>query len=96
MRKKQTEPVADVLMKVLGNHKLSEKLYETKVINAWPIVLGDHIMKYTKRIYFHRKTLYVELASSVLRSELTYSRPEIIKALNNHVGEEVVKEIVFK
>lgn len=96
MIKKQPESVANVLSQFLEKNRLSNKLYETKVINAWPLVLGNHIMTYTKRIYFNKKTLYVELSSSVLRSELTYSRAEIINALNKHVGADVVTELIFK
>jgi hypothetical protein len=81
---------------VLKQNQLDERLYETKVVNSWPVVLGENIMKYTTNIYFSRKKLYVQLSSSVLRQELFLTREEIKNSLNKHVGADVVKEIIFQ
>ncbi|NLI71870.1 MAG: DUF721 domain-containing protein [Bacteroidales bacterium] len=96
MRRKNTEKLSDILSQVLKANHLDKKLYETRVINSWPVVLGENIMKYTTNIYFHNKKLYVQLSSSVLRHELFLAREEIKNSLNNHVGAAVVKEIVFQ
>lgn len=95
MRRKNTEKISDILSQVLKQNNLDERLYETKVVNSWPVVLGENIMKYTTNIYFHNKKLYVQLSSSVLRQELFLTREEIKNSLNKHVGIDVVKEIVF-
>ncbi len=95
MRRKNTEKISDILSQVLKQNNLDERLYETKVVNSWPVVLGENIMKYTTNIYFHNKKLYVQLSSSVLRQELFLTREEIKNSLNKHVGMDVVKEIVF-
>lgn len=96
MRRKNTEKLDEILSQVLKSNHLDEKLYETRVVSSWPVVLGENIMKYTTKIYFYNKKLYVQLSSSVLRHELFLTREEIKKSLNNHVGADVVKEIVFQ
>lgn len=96
MRRKNTEKISDILSQVLKHNNLDERLYETKVVNSWPVVLGENIMKYTTGIYFKNKKLYVQLSSSVLRQELFLTREEIKNSLNKHVGADVVKEIVFQ
>ena len=96
MRRKNTEKLDEILSQVLKSNHLDEKLYETRVVNSWPVVLGENIMKYTTKIYFYNKKLYVQLSSSVLRHELFLTREEIKKSLNNHVGADVVKEIIFQ
>lgn len=96
MRKKNTEVLSDVLKQVLKNNSMDVKLNETRVIQAWPIVLGENIMQYTTKLYFYREKLYVKLSSSVLRQELFLSSEKIKKSLNNHVGSNVVKEIIFQ
>ena len=88
--------MSDILSQVLKQNQLDERLYETKVGNSWPVVLGENIMKYTTNIYFSRKKLYVQLSSSVLRQELFLTREEIKNSLNKHVGADVVKEIIFQ
>lgn len=96
MRRNNTEKLSDILGQVLKSNHLDEKLYETRVVNSWPVVLGENIMHYTTNIYFSKKKLYVTLSSSVLRHELFLTRNEIKNSLNKHVGADVVKEIVFQ
>lgn len=96
MRRKNTEALKDVLSQVLKQNNLDEKLYETRVIQSWSVVLGENVMQYTTKLFFNRKTLYVSLNSSVLRHELFLSRERIKNALNDHVGANVVNNIVFQ
>lgn len=96
MRRKNTEKLNEILSQVLKTNHLDEKLYETRVVKSWPVVLGKNIMNYTTAIYFRNQKLYVRLSSSVLRSELFLTREEIKKSLNAHVGADVVKEIIFQ
>ena len=96
MRRNNTEKLEDVLGQVLKQNHLDEKLYETRVINSWAVVLGENIMRYTTNIYFNNKKLYVTLSSSVLRHELFLTRTEIRNSLNKYVGADVLKEIVLQ
>ncbi|NLO70489.1 MAG: DUF721 domain-containing protein [Porphyromonadaceae bacterium] len=96
MRRKNTEKISDIISRVLKQNSLDERLYETRVINSWSVVLGENIMKYTSNLYFKNKKLYVKLTSSVLRNELYLTQEEIKKSLNKHVGVEVVEEIIFQ
>ena len=96
MRRNNTEKLEDVLGQVLKQNHLDEKLYETRVINSWAVVLGENIMRYITNIYFNNKKLYVTLSSSVLRHELFLTRTEIRNSLNKYVGADVLKEIVFQ
>ena len=96
MRRKNTEALKDVLSQVLKQNNLDEKLYETRVIQSWSVVLGENVMQYTTKLFFNRKTLYVSLNSSVLRHEFFLSRERIKNALNDHVGANVVNNIVFQ
>ena len=96
MRRNNTDKLEDVLGQVLKQNHLDEKLYETRVINSWAVVLGENIMRYTTNIYFNNKKLYVTLSSSVLRHELFLTRTEIRNSLNKYVGADVLKEIVFQ
>ena len=96
MRRRNTEKLSDILGQVLMQNHLDEKLYETRVLKSWSVVLGENVMNYTSNLYFSKKRLYVTLTSSVLRQELFLTREEIRNSLNNYVGFPVVKEIVFQ
>jgi len=96
MRKKNTELLSDVIRQVLKEQHLDKPLYEKRLIDAWPLVLGSNIMQYTSDLTIKNKVLYVSLTSSVLRHDLFISRDEIKKSLNKQVGAEVIVDIIFR
>ena len=96
MRKRNTELLRDVIGQVLKNNHLDKQLYEKRLIDAWPVILGDTIVQYTTELVIKRKVLYVSINSSVLRHDLFLSREEIKNSLNRHVGSEVIIDIIFR
>ena len=96
MRKKNTELLSDVIHQVLKEQHLDKPLNEKRLIDAWPLVLGASIMKYTSEIYIKNRVLYVNLSSSVLRHDLFMSRDEIKNSLNKQVGNDVIVDIIFR
>ena len=96
MRKKNTELLSDVIRQVLKEQHLDTPLYEKRLIESWPLVLGNNILKYTSELNIKNRVLYVNLTSSVLRHDLFLSRTEIKNSLNKHVGAEVIVDIIFR
>jgi len=96
MRKKNTELLSDVIRQVLKEQHLDAPLYEKRLIEAWPQILGNNIVQYTSELYIKNRVLYVSLTSSVLRHDLFLSREEIKKSLNKQVGADVIVDIVFR
>jgi predicted nucleic acid-binding Zn ribbon protein len=96
MRKNNTELLSDVIRQVLKSQKLDIHLYEKMLIEAWPVVLGENIVKYTTDLVIKKRVLYVSLSSSVLRHDLFLSKEQIMQSLNKQVGTEVVVDIIFK
>ncbi len=94
MKRTNTVNIGQVINEVLGEYKLNDKLNETRVVAAWPEVLGP-LAKPTDELYIKNKTLFVRLSSSVVRNELSMMRSSLIKALNGEVGGEVITDIVF-
>jgi predicted nucleic acid-binding Zn ribbon protein len=95
MKRTNTVSIAQVIGEVLGEYKIAGKLMETKIIAAWPEVLGP-LAKPTDRLYIKDKTLFVNLSSSVVRNELLMMRTTLLRCLNEKAGEEVLTDIVFR
>lgn len=96
MRKKNTELLSDIIRQVLKENHLDKPLNERRLIDAWPKVLGENIIKYTSELNIRNRVLYVSMTSSVLRHDLFLSREEIKNSLNRQVGVDVIVDIVFK
>ena len=80
---------------MLSSYRLEGKMKQARIIEAWPEIVGEMITKYTRDIYIKRTRLYVKIDSPVIKNELSYSKSDILKSLNDVVGEEVITDIVF-
>lgn len=79
----------------LSEHKLDSKLKKARIIEAWPEVTGKMITNHTLDLSIKGTTLFAKLDSPALKTELSYSKNQIIDSLNAAVGEEIISEIVF-
>lgn len=95
-RKNEPQSLGDAIKEFLSHYKHSGKLMESKAVTAWPVVMGSNINAYTQNIYIKGGVLYVHLSSPVLRNELMMHRSKIIKTLNQHLGADVVNDLVFR
>ncbi|MDH6341613.1 putative nucleic acid-binding Zn ribbon protein [Parabacteroides sp. PFB2-12] len=97
MKRKNTQTIGEVLRDFMAeNRELRTKIYETRIERSWNEVLGPMATRYTRSLYVRNGVLYVSLSSSVLRSELTLCRDRLVKSLNDHAGDEVIKDIVIR
>ena len=95
MKRTNTLNIGQVINEVLGEYKIDSKLKETRIIAAWPEVLGP-LAKPTDVLYIKNKVLFVSLLSSVVHNELSMMRSTLIRRLNEKVGEEVIVDIIFR
>ena len=95
MKRTNTVTIAQVISEVLYEYKIDGKLRETRIIASWPEVLGP-LAKPDDELYIKNKVLFVNLSSSVIRSELSMMRSKLVQRLNEKAGEEVITDIVFR
>jgi len=95
MKRTHTVSIAQVISEVLDEYKIDGKLKEARIISSWPEVLGP-LARPSDKLYIKNKILFVHLSSSVIRSELSMMRSTLMRCLNEKVGEEVIKDIVFR
>jgi predicted nucleic acid-binding Zn ribbon protein len=96
MKRVNTQLIGSVLDDFfLQNPELADKLAEVRLINSWKTALGPSISRFTDNLYIKKRTLYVRLTSSILKSELTMCREQLTKKLNNEAGREVIDSIIL-
>lgn len=96
MRKTNTQKLSDVLKSYVQENNLERKLSELDLIKSWESVIGKAVARYTQNLHIRNETLFVETTSPVVRNELQMMKEEIRMRLNEIVGAEIVKTIVFK
>jgi hypothetical protein len=90
------KPLKDVIREFVEVFRLKGKLNQYRLIDKWEPVVGKMIAKHTKGLSINRKTLYVEMDSSIVRNEVFLLKSKIIEELNKGFGENIIENIVFK
>jgi len=96
MRRRNSQTIQEILEESLKSMHIDGKIYETRLMNAFPEIVGSGIAAHTKNIYISRGTLYVQMDSAVIRNELQMMRQSLINHLNKQVGHETIKDIIFR
>ncbi|QZE13651.1 DUF721 domain-containing protein [Halosquirtibacter laminarini] len=92
-RKYQPQPLGEVLKKYLKKSPLQHKLKEVEALEAWQQIMGPNIMERTQKLYMKEGVLHVKLDSSIIKHDVYMMRNHIIRNINEHLKQEVVKEI---
>ncbi|MDR0613179.1 MAG: DUF721 domain-containing protein [Dysgonamonadaceae bacterium] len=96
MKRVNTQSIGSVLSDFFEqNPALADKLAETRLMDSWNTVLGSCVSRFTDNLYIRKRTLYVKLTSSVLKSELMLCREQMIDKLNSHAGRNVIDNIIL-
>ena len=56
--------------------------------------MGETIASYTTSLNIRNQTLFVHLTNPALRMELSMQRQDIVRRLNEHVGNQVIADHV--
>ena len=96
MKRVNTQSIGTVLDNFFEqNPELADKLAEVRLIDSWKTVLGASVSRFTDSLFIKKRTLYVRLTSSVLKSELMMCREQLILKLNNAAGRNVIDSIAL-
>ena len=82
-------------MKNLREQGLETPLLQKRLIDAWPVVMGEAIAALTGDLYIRNQTLFVHLNNPALRMELSMQRQDVVRRLNEHVGSQVIADVRF-
>lgn len=96
MRNTNEHSLGDVIQELIHTYRLKDGLMRAKIDQVWEKVMDKAIVSRTSELRFEKGVLTIRLNSSVLRNELEYKKADIIKAVNDSIGEDLVKEVVLR
>jgi len=94
--KSDERPLKEVIREFVEVYRLKNKLNQYRLIDKWESVVGKMIAKHTKKLSINRQVLYVEIDSSIVRSEVYMLKSKIIEELNKEFDKPIIDTIVFK
>jgi len=72
------------------------KIRQTLSKNSSIQKVGEYISSHTAKTYFANGILTVYLDSAVLRNDLMFARSNLIRYLNEEIGNEIVKDVKIR
>lgn len=96
MERKDVVTVGDVLRECLEKSSMQGHLDELKACEVFVSVVGPSIAALCRRPVMKSGLMTVGTSNASLRSELNMRRGAIKNAVNEILGSEIVKEIVFR
>jgi len=95
MFKRREKILHDLVLRNLRAQGLETPLLQRRLVEAWPVVAGEAIARYTTDARIYNQTLYVSLRLPALRADLSMRRQELVRRLNEYVGNQVIADIRF-
>ncbi len=88
--------LGSLLDSLIGNMGIRKQIDAARTIEGWAVVAGPQINGMTQKAWVRGDRLYVKLTSAAWRHELHHQRRAWRDRLNEHLGADLVREIVFR
>ncbi len=96
MRKTETQSIGSVIKEYLRENKFERKLAEVDIVSSWEKIVGRPIARATSSISIKDGTLHLHMQSSIVRHELLMVKSDLMRAINERAGFEIVKDIILR
>ena len=88
--------LGDALKYFLNHSRMKGSIQALQIEDVWEQIMGKTIAKYTDKIQIQGKTLYITTSMAPLKQELLFQKDNIVKRVNEILGEHVVKDVVIQ
>lgn len=96
MKRKDYVKIGDLIPDYIKSMGLAKGLVGNSVCTAFDEALDNRFTKYVLSREFNNGKLFCTLSSSVARDSLSLYKSDLRDKVNSIIGEEIVKEIVFR
>ena len=90
LRRQESLPIAEAIRNWLKSNHLEDKLLISRINAEWELMVGPVIAKHTVSIRVTNKVLQIVVDNAPLRQQLTYSKTQLIKLVNERAGRQLV------
>lgn len=85
--------IGEVLNKMMDKYRLTSKMHEIELVKVWEEITGVLVAKHTSKLEMRGKTLYVWFDQAPLKNEIFLRRDQLLKAINDRLGENFIEKI---
>ena len=88
--------IGSVLSDLVERLGIGPRLNEAKAVEAWAELAGSSIIAVTDSVRVKSGRMIIKITSPTWRYELSLQRNEWRERINEYVGKEVVREVIFR
>ncbi len=96
MKRNKPVKLAQLLKEYINDIETGDNILAARVLRTCDEVMEENITRATMSKFFKDGVLYCTISSSILRSMLVARGYSIKEKINNTLGSDVVKKIVFR
>lgn len=96
MKRTEIQSIGSVIKEYLKENKFDRKLAEVNIVSSWESIVGRSIARATSSVSIKDGILHLHMKSSIVRHELLMVRSDLMRAINEKAGFEIVKDIILK
>jgi predicted nucleic acid-binding Zn ribbon protein len=88
-------PISGLLKELLSNWGIERKVEYGMIMDKWPEIAGELVSKKTHIEKINNGKVFLKVENSTWRQEMVYHKKEFIDKMNQFIGKEVIKDILF-
>lgn len=96
MKSGKTYSVADLLKGIFKDKRFEEGLLGAQIKRIWPDIVGVKVASATGGMWVKERVLFVEVKSSIIRSELKMISRELVASINRRLGEDAISDLIVR
>ena len=96
MKSSSPKRIGDLIPALLEQLGLSRGIRDHQVLEQWPEIVGPKIAEVTVAERIRDGKLWVSVSHPAWRNELSFMKRELIDKVNQAIGEEIVRDIIFR
>ena len=93
MFRRDVKKIDGLLSSYLRQMGLETPLMQRRLVEAWDVVVGPAVARYTGEKFIKNQTLFVKITNPALRQDLSMMRTRLVQRLNAQVGGMVIADV---
>jgi len=89
----EIKPLGKVLEELLHTYRLKSKVNEVNLVREWEAIVGPLISNKTAKIILKGTILHITISSAPLKQELSYSKEQLMKLVEDRFGKGYITGI---
>jgi len=95
-KERKLKPLDGIIAQTLKKFGLFDKMKENEVFLIWEEAVGKKVAAHATPVFMKFGRLFVAVDSSTWQAELKFLKAGLVKQLNEKLGMNKVKDIVFQ